>query len=59
MNNLAQAELYLILAAMFRQSRFDVSEVSRDWDIDVIRDFIVGVQAPESPGILVKVHSAE
>lgn len=57
--NLAQAELYLILAAMFRQFSFDVSDVSRERDVDVSRDFIIGAQAPESSGILVKVHSVE
>ncbi|KAL1879025.1 hypothetical protein Plec18167_004321 [Paecilomyces lecythidis] len=53
--NLARTELFMILAAVFRQFDFDVSQVSRERDIDVTRDFILGGQAKDSPGILVKV----
>ncbi|KAJ5108558.1 benzoate 4-monooxygenase cytochrome P450 [Penicillium angulare] len=53
--NLAQAELTIILAAVFRQFDFDVSQVKRERDIDVSRSFIQGAQAPDSVGILVKV----
>ncbi|PGH03869.1 hypothetical protein GX51_03857 [Blastomyces parvus] len=57
-NNLALAELYLILALVFRQFDFDVSGVSRERDIDVHRDYIVAAHAKDSPGILVKVKRA-
>ncbi|GAD97354.1 benzoate 4-monooxygenase cytochrome P450, putative [Paecilomyces variotii No. 5] len=53
--NLARTELFMILAAVFRQFDFDVSRVSRERDIDVTRDFILGGQAKDTPGILVKV----
>jgi hypothetical protein len=53
--NLARAELFLILAAVFRQFDFDISAVRRDRDIDVSRDYILGAQARDSPGILVTV----
>ncbi|KAJ5625096.1 benzoate 4-monooxygenase cytochrome P450 [Penicillium lagena] len=53
--NLARAELVLILAAVFRQFDFDVSAVRRDRDIDVSRDYILGAQARDTPGILVTV----
>ncbi|KAJ6090139.1 benzoate 4-monooxygenase cytochrome P450 [Penicillium sp. IBT 16267x] len=53
--NLARAELVLILAAVFRQFDFDISAVRRDRDIDVSRDFILGAQARDSPGIIVTV----
>jgi len=53
--NLARAELFLILSSVFRQFDFDVSEVSRERDVDVSRDYILGAQARDSPGILVKV----
>lgn len=46
----------MILAAVFRQFDFDVSEVSRKRDIDVSRDFMLAGQAKDSPGILVKVR---
>ncbi|KAJ9195905.1 hypothetical protein DTO021D3_3521 [Paecilomyces variotii] len=54
--NLARTELFMILAAVFRQFDFDVSEVSRKRDIDVSRDFMLAGQAKDSPGILVKVR---
>ncbi|KAE8336391.1 hypothetical protein BDV24DRAFT_168322 [Aspergillus arachidicola] len=53
--NLARAELILILAAVFRQFYFDVSAVQRDRDIDVSRDYTLGAQARDTPGILVTV----
>ncbi|KAJ5626998.1 benzoate 4-monooxygenase cytochrome P450 [Penicillium herquei] len=53
--NLARAELFMILAAVFRQFDFDVSAVKRERDIDVSRDLLLGTQAKDSPGILVTV----
>lgn len=53
--NLARAEVYMILAAVFREFDFDVSAVQRERDIDVSRDYILGMQALDSPGILVTV----
>ncbi|CAL5868081.1 uncharacterized protein PFLUO_LOCUS2304 [Penicillium psychrofluorescens] len=55
--NLARAELVLILAAVFRQFDFDVSAVQRSRDIDVSRDYILGAQARDTPGILVTVKA--
>ncbi|KAA8651302.1 cytochrome P450 [Aspergillus tanneri] len=52
--NLARAELFLILAVVFREFDFDVTQVSRERDIDVSRDYILGAQARDSPGILVR-----
>ncbi|KAJ5999490.1 benzoate 4-monooxygenase cytochrome P450 [Penicillium sp. IBT 35674x] len=56
--NLARAELFIILATLFRQFKFDVSWVSRTRDIDLTRDFIIGATAADSPGILVRVERA-
>ena len=53
--NLARAELYLILAAIFRRFDFGVSQVDQQRDIDVSRDYILGAPAADSPGILVTV----
>lgn len=53
--NLAWAEMYLILAHVFRRFDFDVSGVSRDRDIDVAKDAIMGVPSAQSKGIVVKV----
>ena len=55
--NLARAELYLILACVYRRFDFDVTLVERERDIDISRDYILGAQASDSPGILVKVEA--
>ncbi|KAJ5640146.1 benzoate 4-monooxygenase cytochrome P450 [Penicillium longicatenatum] len=57
--NLARAELFLILAVLFRQFKFDVSQVSRARDIDLTRDFLIGATIADSPGILVGVERAD
>ncbi|RAK99186.1 cytochrome P450 [Aspergillus ibericus CBS 121593] len=56
--NLARAKLYLILAVVFRQFDFDVSRVNRERDIDWSRDYLLGAQARDSPGIRVQVKHA-
>lgn len=53
--NLARAEIFMIIGAVFRQFDFDVSQVKRERDIDVSRDYLLGLQARDTPGILVKV----
>jgi cytochrome P450 len=53
--NLAWAELYLVIAKVFRQFNFDVSQVVRERDIDVARDVILGVPRSDSKGVIVKV----
>ncbi|KAL9623485.1 MAG: hypothetical protein Q9160_002165 [Pyrenula sp. 1 TL-2023] len=55
--NLAGAEMYLVLAYVFRRFEFDVSEIRRDRNIDTTRDFIIGAPSPESPGVVVEVHA--
>ena len=57
--NLARAEIYLILACVFRRFDFDVSQVIEKRDIVPTRDYIVGAQARDSPGILVKVKRVD
>ncbi|KAF7959762.1 hypothetical protein EAE96_001371 [Botrytis aclada] len=54
--NLARAELYLILASVYRRFDFDVSQVNRARDVDASRDYILGAQARDTPGILVRVR---
>lgn len=53
--NLARAELFSVLAAVFREFDFDITQVSRERDIDVNHDYIVAAPAANSPGVLVKV----
>ena len=55
---LARVELILILAAVYRRFDFDISAVVQARDIDCTRDQIIGLQAKDSPGILVKVKAA-
>ncbi|KAB8210099.1 putative benzoate 4-monooxygenase cytochrome P450 [Aspergillus parasiticus] len=50
-----EPRLVLILTAVFHQFDYDVSAVQRDRDIDVSRDYILGAQARDTPGILVTV----
>ncbi|KAL4810923.1 putative benzoate 4-monooxygenase cytochrome P450 [Aspergillus unguis] len=57
--NLARAELVLILATVFREFTFDVSQVRRERDIDYSHDYIVGAPRGDSPGILVRVKKVE
>ncbi|KAL3452060.1 putative benzoate 4-monooxygenase cytochrome P450 [Aspergillus insuetus] len=57
--NLAMAELYLILAMVFRRFEFDTKLVKRERDVDVSFSFVVAAQARESPGLEVTVQSAK
>ncbi|CAG8961502.1 hypothetical protein HYFRA_00013853 [Hymenoscyphus fraxineus] len=53
--NLAWAELYLLVANVFRRYNFDVSGVIRERDIDVAKDIVLSVPRGDSPGVLVKI----
>ena len=53
--NLAWAEMYLVLASIFRRFDFDLSQVVRERDIDCIRDCLTGESAFDSKGIIVKI----
>jgi cytochrome P450 len=57
--NLAWAEMYLIIAKIFRQFDFNVDQVVRERDIDVARDVIIGVPRSDSKGIIVRVVKVE
>jgi cytochrome P450 len=53
--NLAWAEMYLIIAKIFRQFDLNLDEVIQERDIDVARDVIIGVPRSDSKGIIVQV----
>ena len=53
--NLSYAEMYLILASVYRRFEFDVSRVSRERDVEVHRDVIMAVARADSEGIVVGV----
>ena len=53
--NLAWAEMYLVLASVFRRFEFDISGVVRERDIDIARDVLLGAPSRESKGVVVRV----
>ncbi|KAL9092259.1 MAG: hypothetical protein Q9165_004433 [Trypethelium subeluteriae] len=57
--NLAWAELFLILAMVFRRFEFDLRQVDRKRDVDVDRDMILPVPKKESKGVIVGVKCTE
>lgn len=61
-NNVGHSQIrrsFRSLAYIYRRFDFDVSAVKRERDIDVSRDYILGAQARDSPGIMVKVKLVE
>ncbi|TVY83002.1 Cyrochrome P450 monooxygenase, partial [Lachnellula suecica] len=54
--NLAWAEMYLIVAKVFRRFNFNVDLVVRERDIDVAKDMIMGVPRSDTKGVVVKVE---
>lgn len=57
--NLARAELYVVLATIYRRFDFDVSQIVRERDVDGSRDCFLTANAKDSPGLLVKVKVVE
>lgn len=53
--NLAYTEIYLTLAAVFRRFELELFDTTRERDVDVTRDYFIGMSAKESPGIRVRV----
>ena len=53
--NLAWAELYLIVAAVFRRFEFQLQDVEKERDIDIVRDNIFSSESRDSQGMMVKV----
>ncbi|KAI9694165.1 MAG: hypothetical protein M1822_003436 [Bathelium mastoideum] len=56
--NLAQAELYMGLAMVFRRFSFDFVDVKRERDYEVCRDTVIGSMRKDSKGVVVKVRKA-
>ncbi len=53
--NLAWAEMYLTVAAIFRRFDFDIADVVRHRDVDCVRDCLTAASARTSPGVIVRV----
>ncbi|GAW14144.1 hypothetical protein ANO14919_035380 [Xylariales sp. No.14919] len=52
--NLAHAELYIALAALFRHREFELHDTVRERDVDFARDFFVGETSASAKGVRVK-----
>ncbi|KAI1356037.1 cytochrome P450 [Xylaria sp. FL0043] len=52
--NLAHAELYIALAALFHQREFELHDTVRERDVDFSRDFFVGETSASAKGVRVK-----
>ncbi|KAI0871064.1 putative flavonoid 3-hydroxylase [Hypoxylon argillaceum] len=56
--NVAYAELYIVLATLFRAVDFDLHDTVRERDVDFVRDFFVGETSADSRGVRVKYGSS-
>lgn len=56
LDSLAWAEMYIVLACVFRRRNFELFETTRSRDIDIVRDCFIGEVEPSSQGIRVKHH---
>ncbi|KAI0483788.1 cytochrome P450 [Xylaria cf. heliscus] len=52
--NLANAELYIAIASLFRRREFDLHNTVRERDVDFTRDFFVGETSASGKGVRVK-----
>ncbi|KAK7959437.1 benzoate 4-monooxygenase cytochrome P450 [Apiospora aurea] len=53
--NLVYAELFLTVARVMTRFDIELFETVKSRDVDVVRDCIIGLPSPESPGIRVKI----
>ncbi|PGH14041.1 hypothetical protein AJ79_03311 [Helicocarpus griseus UAMH5409] len=56
-SNLAYAQIYLASAVMLRRFNFELYDVVKERDIDVVRDCFVGMARPDTRGVRFKVLS--
>ena len=52
--SLALAELYIIIACLFRRFDLQLHDTIRERDVDAVRDCFIGETSPKSLGIRVK-----
>lgn len=57
--SLALAELYIVIASLFRRFELELYDTVRERDVDSVRDFFIGESSPESHGIRVKAVAAK
>ncbi|CAD6568443.1 MAG: hypothetical protein ASARMPRED_001717 [Alectoria sarmentosa] len=56
--NFALAELYIVIACLFRRFDLQLHDTTRERDIDYSRDCFIGESSPESIGVRVKAAAA-
>lgn len=57
-SSFALAELYIIIACLFRRFDLELYDTIRERDIDVVRDCFIGEVAPNSVGVRIKAKTA-
>lgn len=50
----ALAEIYIVIACLFRRFDLQLHDTVRERDIDVARDCFIGMPSPESVGVRIK-----
>lgn len=53
--SLANAEIYLASAFLIRRFNFELYDVIKERDVDVVRDCFVGLTRPDTKGVRFKV----
>jgi len=53
-SSFALAELYIVIACVFRRFDLELYDTIRERDVDVVRDYFIGEVSPETCGIRVK-----
>lgn len=57
-SSLALAELYIVIASVFRRFDMELYDTVRERDVDAVRDCFIGETSPESRGVRVKIVEA-
>jgi cytochrome P450 len=56
--NLGYAEMYIVLASVFRRLNLQLHETYQERDIDIVRDCFIGEVSPQTQGVRVKYAAA-
>jgi cytochrome P450 len=56
--NLGYAEMYIVLASVFRRLDLQLHETYQERDIDIVRDCFIGEVSPQTQGVRVKYAAA-
>ncbi|KAI0169405.1 putative flavonoid 3-hydroxylase [Hypoxylon sp. FL1284] len=57
--NFAYAELYIVLASLFRRRHLELYNTIRERDIDIVRDCFVGEPSPDTKGVRIRITGVE